>query len=468
MLRLFIARVTLFSKLAAGRNLVWRKKIVEVFSMEFLFKTIKRKEFSSVRGSLLLLFFSVYVDQPPLENTGFPHLIRSVGDFSNRAEDRVEQRLRSKLESRDCEYPKETVEELIKSLVESLRTRSESFASGVESQVSRNINDCKSKKEIRVGDIPEDLLQPLEFTSKLLDLHAFGLLGLTGLYQPILKTCFILFEYNEEYPAQFEFIQKIKKLHLKILASTFGRQRKPAREKVRFGGVFEEVSVPSLLMGNYYSLKNEVHKKMEGELESSAGNHAAARKTVLQVFNIFADMRQNFLLDNFTCWVRSLVREFAGKPFSPEMETEIFEACNQAVLRVFPPILKTGVRSIDDRNGRTSDSFSRFVGEDSAEIYDLGYLLLHAPSPSPHKSLSYFETILPSLICSVLTTEDEGMGIELISIIFRLFSQREEMCEYLERCFVITDEWQQSLHEKIMDINVQLAGHADKAKVGWE
>lgn len=459
------AQFNLMSSLASGRNIVWREAIAKMFPIDSLFKLISNPDYLLLASSLYSVFFSVYIDRAPLDQITFPVLTRFIGDFDSIEENGPIRRVQKKLRDPAFEFPADTIKPLLKRVVGFFEKSKEDFFK-LHDRSKVDAQQLKGKQKIEVDDLPENLLLNLELITKIFSLHLLEVFSSSSYYQPILKTCFDIFDFDKIYPAQFFAIQEIKagaspNQQKRVYRMRHGKQKAEKRVTV----ADEEDPSVSLLMGNYFSLKNQVYNIFGESTLDNELNHLKAKHWIVEVFSLAIKLRHNFLLDNYTAWITNLSERYAGKPYSKELEEAIFAECAAKVSTVIPPIYKTGVPQVDQKQSNQSQSFIKYLDSKTPEIYDLPYLILNEPSSTPQKSLLRFEPITHSFIAAIQTCDDDRLSSKLISLLFEFFSQRKQFIDNLKKSHLVSAHSEHNLYKKILEFNYELEESLNQVKV---
>jgi hypothetical protein len=458
---LILSQFTLLSNLGLGRNILWRPFLEELFPPTFLFDAIWNQGYSQMRGIFFNLMINIYINQSPLETIVLPQLTRIIAEENMQATYSFDYILRRNLND-DNRLPKKLIIPLLKNLVKDLTTRVSRFCEEIYEKVNQNAKDLAEKKEIVVPDIPKEILDSVEFINNLVMLNVFSIFDSDHLFQELLKSIFLLFDYNQMYPAQFIMLQQIKsnsfvtldnKENFSITAKIFDRKKKVKKPGVlRVNKVtLEDKMDISLLVGNFYALKNQLFGNLRRQLASEKIlNDLIGRRLIIEMMSKFMDMRQEFLLNNYIEWVKVLGKKYSGRKYTDELVERIILKCNASVKTVLPPVVKTCNKEIDNFH---KNYFKKYLGQEFKEFYDISYLMENNPSEKSQSELERFDTIIPSLIGRLMITEDEDSLIQLMEIILRLFSQRKEMIGFVKKSLLLSTEEERSLHEDLFKIN---------------
>jgi hypothetical protein len=385
---------------------------------------------------LFELFFNLYIDQSPLEETKLPVLIRFIGDFDYQSAT-YDGRIRRSL-NLDSQYPKATLRDLISGVVEDLTKRVEEFVDEIEQQIESRIADCKYKREVTVPDLPYAILESVDLLFKLLKLNVLEIFELYDQYTHILQICLKIFDFNQMTPAQFIFLleQKKKKERRNQVPKAPKRKRKGGLIG-KFAGLDEELMKNSLLSANYYLLKNQISNKLTKALTYPTNFDVEATKLSAKVFLKFMDLRQQFLLDNCNEWIRSIYDKFSGKTFNEIDDEKLFSLCRKEVWSILPRAFKTAIPKADQTQEKVNSV--RYL-KDRNEVYDLPHLLRNQPSRQRQEDMKDFEDILPSILVSIMTTTEEALSLQLMSLLLKMYSQRLLLIESIKGSFPISNE----------------------------
>jgi hypothetical protein len=165
-----------------------------------------------MRGIFFNLMINIYINQSPLETIALPQLTRIIAEESMQATYSFDYILRRNLND-DTRLPKKLIVPLLKNLVKDLTSRVNRFFEEISDKINQNSKLLSEKKEILVPDIPKEILDSVEFINNLVMLNVFSIFDCDNLFQELLKSIFLLFDYNQMYPAQFIMLQEIKSSH---------------------------------------------------------------------------------------------------------------------------------------------------------------------------------------------------------------------------------------------------------------
>jgi hypothetical protein len=446
--QIFIQQLTLFARLCSGRNKTWKDLISATFPVEYLVSAIWKPECEKFRDILFDLFFNLYIDQPPLEETKLPILIRFLGDLDFQSVT-FEGRIRREL-NLDKSYPRTVLRELIGKLVEDLTLRVQNFVNYVGETVDGKLIECKFRKEVKVEDLPQSILESVSLLLKLFRMNVLEVFELQDHYSHILTICLQNFDFTQMNPAQFIFLIEQQKKDSRTIKAP--KQSKKKRKGGIAGktGIEEESIRNSLLNMNYFLLKNQISNRLTNSLSYSSNNDIQARKLSVDVFYRFMDLRQQFLLDNFTEWVRIISSKFAGKNFNEEDDKRLFSQCSNEVWTVFPQAFKTSINKADLTQEKLN--FVKYL-KDKSEIFDLPHLIKNVPSNTSQKSLKKSEDLLPSLLIAIMTTNEEALSLQLMDLLLKMYSQRKLLAENLKNSFYLCSETNLEIYKQAQVYN---------------
>ena len=350
----------MFSLLVAGRNLSWRELLKETFTSEFLVSQIKRRSDSmlDLHGILFKLLLDIHVDVQPLERISVPSMIRFVGEISaSYSLGESLTRIRTLIAQNET-YPKNLPVQIASQLTDDFSHEVEQFCKSQLNEITTQIVKCKTKEEILVEDLPPTLIDSLKFILELMQLSVFGVMESEALYQSILSSCFKIFNYSVRLPENFALLtesqREIAPALTKRLRLSFSLSKpvkgKPKLLRVRNAndtGVTEAFDKNSLIQGNYYTLKNEVFNALELSDTRKTRRDLEAKHLILGIISRLLDSRQQFLMDNYTEWVRNISAQLPTAEYSVELEQQAFLLCEQQVHKVIPTPIPTGLQKID-------------------------------------------------------------------------------------------------------------------------
>lgn len=437
----------------------WRDTLKKTFSPKFLATqiTLKSDEMLEINGILFKLLLDIHVDVFPLERIAIPSMIRFVGEISAAYSlGESYRRIRTLIEE-DHRYSQHLPASLAKQLGEEFSIEVDRFTKIQLMEIANQIQKCRTKEEIVIQDLPAHILDCLKFILELMNLSVFGVMNLESLYQPILSGCFKIFNYSVRLPENFALLIESQKeimpaptSRLKLSFSMAGGlKQKPKVPKVTKmpGAVLSETfEKKSLIQGNYFTLKNDVFNTLELSDIRPTRRDLEAKHIVLGILSKMLDSRQQFLIDNYTEWVRHLSQSLPATEYTTELEAEAFLLCEREVEKVIPPPMPTGLQKIDTLLLKSS-TFKRFVDDNHPELYDPPHLILSPPGTEHQSSLKY-EAVLPSVLVAVINSEDEATNNQLIGLFFRLFGQRREFFSNIKRSVLIHNNQDRELYEK--------------------
>lgn len=356
----------------------------------------------------------------------------------------------------DGDYPADLLSGLVSSLVKDLSSQTNDFTSSIRSIITTNLLDCKKQREIKVPDLPEQILTSVNLLLKLLRLNVMQAFELHDQYSIMLQICFQIFDFNQLMPAQFIFLEEIKLKE--ILLKKKPKKQQVLKKKVKgpsligkYSGLDEEVLKSSLLSNNYFLLKNKVSNKLKAALTYQTNFDLEATRLSVLIFSKFMDLRLEFLLENWTECVRLICPKFAGKPFNEHEDQKLFALCTKETSVVFPPAIKTSIVRADSTQLKIT--FKKFTKDSQLEIYDLSYLVKHAPSIVHQSNLNSFQNIITSVIVAIIFANEESFIIDTISLFFKMFSQRRSLIEAAKRSFAITGKESMDSYSQVLNYN---------------
>lgn len=378
-----------------------------------------------------------------------PQLVRFISDLDYKSV-AYEGRIRRNL-NLDNDYPKDLLHELISTLVKDLNSSINEFIAGIKSEVDSRALDCRFRKEIIVPDLPESILVSTNLLLKLLRLNVLETFELYDNYTMILQICFKIFDFNQMMPSQFIFLQELKKKE-KISSSVKKSKKKKSASLIsKTNSLNEEVLKVSLLSTNYYLLKNDISNKLKLALTYDSYNDREATQLSVMIFSNFMDLRLEFLLKNWTECVQNICDKFCGKAYSETEDEKLFAYCDKEVSTVFPPALKTSIAKAD--SSQNKNTFTRYVKSDIKETYDLAYLVKNTPGTQAQSSLGSYENVLPSILIGIITTTDEKLSVDLISLFLRMYSQRSELVKTANKSFIISSKTNLDVYAETLNNN---------------
>ena len=447
-LQIFTEQLRLFANLAAGRNMAWYPLLVEMFPSDFLINSLWNPQFESLKGVFFLLLFNIYIDRRPMEPIHIPQLVCFISDHNQGQHLRFDRRIRAKLND-SPDFQKQVVLALVPALAINLAEQVKTFYTSIKQTVQSRLFDCKFKKLVLVPDIPRTIVDTVEFFYKLLQLNVLETFEETHRYSEMLQACFNLFDYNQQLPALYIMLQELKEresLGVKPIQRRVHKKLKGLRKRLlRTRELVDEEGTQSLIVGNYYSLKNEIHNKLDRSTFCPTHYHQQVQNVALDIFHKMLDLRHQFLLDNYTEWIRSVADRFVDKPYTEAEEQRCFAACAKGIPQIIPPVVQTSLTG-----GPENIKFARFVQPKIKEIYDLPFLLVNPPSEVPQSELHRYQNIVPSLIVCIITTDEEESSIKLMSFFLRLFSQRREFINNIKKTFVASKSEDAIRYEEIL------------------
>lgn len=432
--------------------------ISPTFPVEYLVSAIWEPECEKFRDILFKLFFNLYIDQAPLEEVSLPLLIRFIGDFDFQNAT-YDGHIRREL-NLDDSYPKKALVDLIIRVVNDLSKRVNTFVESVTSTVIDRIVDCKFRKEITVPDLPRPILESVDLLFRLLKLNVLEIFELYDQYSSILQICHKIFDFNQMSPAQFVFLlEQRKKENKSVKAPKQSKKKKKGGSLAKYTGLDEESLKKSLLSVNYFLLKNQISNPLTFALYYPTRYDTLATKLSALVFQKFMDLRQQFLLDNCTEWIRSVSTKFAGKRFSQADDDLLFDICEKEAWTIFPPAFKTMIAKADITQQKLN--FIRYI-RDKPEVYDLPHLMKNPPGQAPQSALKETENFFTSLLVAIMTTGEEDLSIQLMNLLLAIYSQRRRLMDCLKASFQLSSETGISIYQIAKSYNKEITTMLEK------
>ena len=156
------------------------------------------------------------------------------------------------------------------------------------------------------------------------------------------------------------------------------------------------------------------------------------------------------MLDNCTEWIKTITRRYSSKSFNETEDTRLFALFSKEVWTIFPPAIKTSIPKVDSTQDKSA--FTRY-SRDTPEVYDLPRLLKTVPSTDTGGPAEQHENILASILVSIMSVNEEALLLKLISLLFKMYSQRLLLVEALKETFPISSETNLAIYSEVLAYN---------------
>lgn len=458
--RWLISQFNLYGNLCKGRNVIWKLFLQDVLTTQFLFSAVWDTSFQDLRTPFFNLLISLYIDQYPLEVIDYPEYLKVLSASINRKEYRISYAIKQKL-LEDQTIAKNLFKPLLKNLNKELEKGASelkiALKEEIEAQATKSISFFSFSK-INKANSMEGLFNLVELLLKL-DIHE--LVDMTESLSSLVKSCLTILEYSVHYLNQIVLLEKIETKNKKerskiqtlfqLITGNEMKEDKIRSKKILFDN---HITDDNPLIRNFFYIKSFLNKEMHDFLEKEDKEVVFLKLKILNIYNRIMDKRQNFLIENVTCWAQKIGEEMLDKEYTKELEKTILEKIESDLLTTVPEIMKTGVRYLDKQNKK--DKFVHFIEDDVKEIYDFDFLLENKPSNKSQTDLQNYKEILPSLLVSIMTCVNPKVEAESIKLLLRCFNQRAEFVRNLKEVYLLTDKEGVLTFKQIREVSVKL------------
>lgn len=454
-----ITQFNLYGSLCRGRNVIWKLFLQDVLTTQFLFNSVWDTSFQGLRTPFFNLLVSLYINQYPLEVVDYPEYLKVLSSSINRKEYRISYSIKQKMEDSDM------VPDLFRPLIKSLNIELEKGARELREALNDHI-ECLRNKELTIFDFNkinkansmEGLFNLVELLMKL-DIH--DLINEEESLTPLVQSCLTILQYSIHYPQQIMLLDKLAEKNKKergtvqtILELIKGSKMKEDQIKTKKNLFDNQTTEDNPLIRNFFYTKSFLNREMHEFLQKEDKDDILLKLKILNIFNRIISKRQNFLIENMTCWAQKLGEEFLDEDYTHELENQILTNIKNEIDFVLPEIMKTSVKYIDKENNKTQ--FTHYIEEDIKEIYDFDHLLVNKPSSTPQTELQDYKEILPSMLISIMTCVNSELEAESIKLLLRMFNQRNEFANSLKEVYLLTNEDGVTTFQEIREISSRL------------
>ena len=195
---------------------------------------------------------------------------------------------------------------------------------------------------------------------------------------------------------------------------------------------------------------------------------------ICDTLDFLLDIRSNYLINNFIIWFYKIGRK-SKKRFEELRKNKSQEKINKSLSKLLPTIPKTGIHEIDEEYALVSYRARNMLlpfseenktlkhvnyaekvkreGVDNEHVEDLDTLFLHGLQRKLHFD---FPGVLPRLLVTFLNTKDSVLENRRLHIIMRIFNQRTELFNSLQKFEIIFGEAEKEAFLKIESYSKQL------------
>jgi len=253
---------------------------------------------------------------------------------------------------------------------------------------------------------------------------------------------------------------------MKDVATTmFGEEKKKLRNG---GGNFvddadEGVFYNNPLMKGLILLRNQLDQHTTERRLREVNNEILIKEEICDLFNYLLDLRQDFLLSNLTGWFEETIPKINAKLDNDDRSQIIKDIVEQNVETILPDIARTGIFEIDEKykikeekavlnvfqllrkksQFQKSTKFVKYTLE--PEIPDLDTLFTGVNN----QNINEYKQILPSLLVTFHLTNDTALENKLLTLIMRLFNQREELTENMKNLEMIFEKQDVAIYNEV-------------------
>lgn len=450
----------LFAALSQGRNFVWRVFLEEILLPEFLFTALWDKKYSMLQSSFFEILINLYIDQAPFEENIYPEYIHILGYKKEKQKTAPASRIRLKLIN-EARIPKKMFKPLMENLFIELEAEARDIKRKIKSNKKKekpiNINGLRLKTDNKVNYTY--MINLLKMAQLFIKLNSYEIFENNEGMQNLVKYCLKMIQFNQAVPGSLHIWKEICK-----------RNEKAKRNKIinligNKEALYENYSIEQKvdtsdiqqypIIRNFFFIKNLISELNHKEKKLPV-LEIQVKSSIVEILNNVLNNRQNFLVHNLTSMLENIIAEKINDVYTKEEEDIILKKISEKIPTIFPPIMKTSLIDLDQKNNR-NNKFERYVEKTTDEIYDLDFLQLNQPGTKTQKQLGKkFSEVLPSLVLQISIEKNREVVNNLIKLMLRLFSQRREMIDTVFKVSFIHNAESLSLYKEILKVNDKL------------
>jgi len=447
----FYKQLRLCSNLSKGRNPSWMIYMKKTFRSDSLASVIWDERYNRFKAPLFSLLKNLYIDQEPLQEVFYPQTVQVIANNANRADYRWNTFLKIQL-SKNNRLEKK----IFKPLIESLESKIADASGRLRDDIGKLVDSANIL--IDINEKLEYFGGALELIDTLIQFGVYNIFEEEKSFRSLTHSCLVIIEFSTRYPSLFPCLSKLNH------RSNTSVIKKGIRQIILSSQVPEdEILIQSSLgmdskgfehpiFHNFFYIKSFLKRMMHRSTRIQYPRHKQLKFQVIDIFNRMYQRRQDFLIDNFCCWVKKLGESYVGKKYSTSIELEILKKITNDLPKLIPEVMKTGIESFDDEI-RAKNKFTRFVDHDVHEIYDFDYLMFNQPSTIIQSKLKEYGSLLPNIICLVMSSGSPEEEIKFIDFLLLCFNQRKSMISHLETTILLDSEESINLYNKTNEMH---------------
>ncbi|EAR98945.2 MIR domain protein (macronuclear) [Tetrahymena thermophila SB210] len=495
-------QLTFLSDLSFGRNFQWLRELVRHFKFDYLLKNIweniRTHSTISLSSCFSKLAMALYIDHYPLYRIHRPNFCRI---FHDTKKEKYVQRFQAD--------QVDLYQGLLNNLIKYLKDISEKveleFSNHQAVPQKKNDKDKgqlvrldteqkETSKAMGVQILNEDLLyQSVNMLNLLIDLDVFNIMSRIQDYENIIQYLLKILIYDRmniafSSTAYFnakgisEQKQDSKKNVLKKLVNIegliklddlniFDDDENDENEEEEDENIDEINKASSKIDENqlYHNPLIRSYLKMNSLLESQIQSEEDGTQLEINIklqicdlFDKLLDMRQDYLIENTIQW---FYRNIGGLMNEKE-QSKINDIILDGIAKVMPDIPKTGIIEIDKEYNKPKEENSllkvlstdkqrlyKFENFSPNQFYDLDTWLSISYLKNDDEFSNPSFSVLPYLMQSFILMHNPQLEKKSLSLLMRLFNQRQELLQNLNKLEVIFDK-QKAILYKIMTENI--------------
>ncbi|KRW98864.1 MIR motif [Pseudocohnilembus persalinus] len=489
-----------YSDLAYGRNFLWKDYLQEKFNEKQIYNQIWDSSSDINRFQLSAnycnLIQSLFIDHDPLVQVNSPNYCRLFIE-SNQSNNLISinnekttnlKILSEKLQDYLLDFNIKIIN-YVSQIALINNNQSQNSQNLRHSQLNSVINLKQPiKEEEKLDFLKDELLKnTLYLISKLNQLNVLKILGLsshTNDYLPkLLRSLLTMLQYNKNnlkfVSAIYNSSEKIVNQKIKIKReqsaqvlggltsgltskftgiSSFLKKKEPEKDqkdlnndtfKIDKADMMDPEMFKNPFMRGFIKLNNQlediVHEdsyQIQTELE--------IKKTICKMLSNFIDQRQDFLMQNALCWFKDNI-----SVVTENNKDKLQEVTQKLVENIIPAVGKTGIISIDDEfQKKQKEKYKNMklylYKKDNHQVpifYDLDTILSRNLLSDNKSDIQKdaddgnpVQSVLPKLLTNFFLVTDENLKQMVLKVILRLFNQRLELQNNLNKMLVLFEK----------------------------
>ena len=523
----FSEQLKLYSALLEGRNYLWKMELEKQFPMKFVFEQIYNDSISLEARSLFCdLALTLYIDQEPLNTRIVPNLCKVFR--RQRGFDESSELITSMIGTRRAAnfIDESTFSLLIKKAMDMLHEEKEKIARDMHSHL--NVSDTSQIRHVKMKNHLNNILLA-KIIKLIITMTSFNLIHLIGgheAYFQVIYNFMHIFEFDKNFSNISYALSRLRGMYRIILLEakiTLVKKQEQAyirsiktRSKTmknNFSGTFQEFSqeaaeakdVSSLIATleegisktdtqdfenntdnalflanpaarSLVVLKQQLDQLVYNDETRLKSNEILIKHEVIEMLDLMLNLRQEFLLTNVVDWYREIIKRVEDRIDAYDINDLLKNFVKSEIDTVLPDLPRTGIEAVDDKYtvkrkvSRWSNLFKKNIATKASsfvkyteelEFPDLDSLYGGIENNYITKSIG----ILPSLLVSFVLINDTNLQNKLLTLIMKIFSQKEHLAYNLKNTELIHDTKDIAVYFKIEKWIEDLRSHTRRSEV---